>query len=124
MFDYDVIPRSEATWESPGTAYKPETFYLEIATGLRPRNDRGNLKLVLLFKEGNRPALQWYVMFSQLKAATLCISFDQSSLPSQIPICRRMRSSRRLRNLAGEMTFRAGPKERTRISSSVSSSDS
>ena len=27
-----VIPRSEATWESPGTAYKSATFYQEIAT--------------------------------------------------------------------------------------------
>ena len=47
MFDYDVIPRSEAThprvaslapsgqftfWESPGTAYKSAAFYQEIAT--------------------------------------------------------------------------------------------
>ena len=58
-----VIPRSEATWESPGTAYKFATFYQEIATPLRARNDRGNLKRLLLFELCNRPTLQWYVIF-------------------------------------------------------------
>ena len=38
-----VIPRSEATWESPGTIHRNEpqyhTWYRKIATALRPRND-------------------------------------------------------------------------------------
>ena len=55
MFDYDVIPRSEATWESPGTAYRFAAIYQEIATPLRARNDRGNLKRALLFESGNHP---------------------------------------------------------------------
>ena len=41
--------------------------------------------------------------------------------PSHSPIWRSMRSLMRLRNLLGEMTFKAGPKERTRMSISVSS---
>ncbi len=31
--------RGRRPWESPGTAYKSTTFYQEIATALRPRND-------------------------------------------------------------------------------------
>ena len=38
-----VIPRSEATWESPGIIQRNEpqchTWYREVATALRPRND-------------------------------------------------------------------------------------
>ena len=68
MFDYDVIPRSEATWESPARA-------LNVAPGPRrlprrlsaPRNDRGNLKRVLLFESGDHPTLQWHVDFSSYK---------------------------------------------------------
>ena len=57
MFDYDVIPRSKATKESPGTACESATFYQEIATGLRPRNDSGNLEPVLLFLPDNHRIL-------------------------------------------------------------------
>ena len=75
MFDHDVIPRP---WESPGTAYKSAASYQEIATGLRPRNDRGNLKRVLLFEAGNhRPCSgTGYIWNTAYPTGKICAKID------------------------------------------------
>ena len=44
-----VIPRSEATWESPGRMCDFGTAYQEIATPLRARNDDGRRSLPIMF---------------------------------------------------------------------------
>ena len=85
-----VIP-SEA-WESPASLYRFALRLQEIATGLRPRNDSGGGKLVILVRVGNIPS--WSVgdhkgisfghatLYNRLNGAAVPLRFSYSSVNS------------------------------------------